>query len=128
MAGVKITADQRDALYDRILDRLSGIEDIFVAAGSDDFATADRLAREYSDELRLVFDDLGWGARAGSGVIELTATPEMLRRLFGRFREAVASERDAQVKARDEARALEERSRLVDQACTSVLDALERES
>jgi hypothetical protein len=123
--AVTNTGEQRDALYDRILDRLSGIEDILVAAGSEDFATADRLAREYSDELRLVYDDLGWGARAGSDVVELSAPTDLLRRLFGRFREAAASEREAQARAWEESHALDQRNRLIDQACSSVLDTLE---
>lgn len=58
---MKITAEQRDALYDEILERLGGIDDIRMAASKGMFEMADRLAREYSDELRLVMDDLGWG-------------------------------------------------------------------
>jgi hypothetical protein len=126
--AVTITAEQRDALYDRILDRLSGIGDVWLAAHSSDFATADRLGREYSDELGLVLDDLGWGDGPGSDVIELTASPDLLRRVFGRFREAAASERDAQAEAWDEARSLQRRNHLIDQACISVLEALERGS
>jgi hypothetical protein len=124
--AVTITAEQRDALYDRVLDRLSGIGDILLAAGSEDFPTADRLAREYSDELMLVCDGLGWGARSGSDVVELNKTsPELLLRVFARLRGSAASEREAQARSWDESRTLEERNRLVDEACTSVLGALE---
>jgi hypothetical protein len=123
-----ITAEQRDALYDRVLDRLSGIGDILLAANSKDFATADRLGREYSDELTLVCDGLGWGGNSESEVIELKTPPELLRRVFGRLRDATASEREAQARSWDESRTLEERNRLVDQACTSVLQTLERAS
>jgi hypothetical protein len=125
--AVTITAAQRDALYDRVLDRLSGIGDILLAAGSEDFPTADRLGREYSDELMLVCDGLGWGARSRSDVVELGDTsPELLLRVFARLRGAAASEREAQARSWDESRTLEERNRLVDQACTTVLRALER--
>jgi hypothetical protein len=124
--AVTITAAQRDALYDRILDRLSGIGDVLLAVSSDDFPTADRLGREYSDELMLVCDGLGWGARSGSAVIELSnARPELLLRVFARLRDDAASEREAQARSWDESRTLEERNRLVDEACTSVLGALE---
>lgn len=58
---VTINSAQRDALYDQILDRLSGIGDIWLAASAKEYETADRLGREYSDELRLVLEDLRWG-------------------------------------------------------------------
>jgi hypothetical protein len=125
MAAVTITAEERDALYDRILDRLSGVGDIVLAATSGDLATADRLGREYSDELTLVCDGLGWGAVSQSEAIELNASPELLRRVFARLHDAAASERDAQARGWDESRMLEERNRLVDQACRGVLRALD---
>jgi hypothetical protein len=74
--GVTISHAQRDAVYDRILDRLSGIEDIWLAASGERYETADRLGREYSDELRLVLDDLGWGDGPGVEAIELTTEPD----------------------------------------------------
>jgi hypothetical protein len=125
--AVTITAGQRDALYDRILDRLSGIGDIELSANSGDFAGAERLGREYSDELRLVCDDLGWGAGPESDVIELTTSSDVLLRVFGRMRDAAASERTAQATSWDENRLLEERNRLVDEACEMVLAALAAE-
>lgn len=123
-----ITARQRDALYDRILDRLSGIGDIFLAADSEDFETADRLGREYSDELLLVCGDLGWGAGPKVEVIELGTSPGVLSRVFGRLRDATASERTVQEHGWEESRALEERNRLVGEACTNVLRELENAS
>jgi hypothetical protein len=53
-----ITAAQRDALYDQILERLSGVGDVWIAVGSEDFEAADRLGREYSDDPRLVLGDI----------------------------------------------------------------------
>ncbi len=93
--AVTITAEQRDALYDRILNRLSGIDDVWMAASSADYDTADRLGREYSDELRLVLDDLGWGDGPGGEAIELTTEVDVLRRVFGRLRDSTAGEREA---------------------------------
>jgi hypothetical protein len=69
-----ITAEQRDALYDHILDRLSGIEDVCTAAKKGDFNTADRLGQEFSDIFQLVLNDLRWGEGAG-GPVELTTPP-----------------------------------------------------
>jgi hypothetical protein len=122
--GVTITAEQRDALYDRILDRLSGIGDVWLAANSQDFATAERLGREYSDELRLVHDDLGWGDGPDSGAVELESSPDVLRRVFARLRDTTATERKAQATGWAESRNLEERNRLVSEACASVLREL----
>jgi hypothetical protein len=122
--GVTITAEQRDALYDRILDRLSGIGDVWLAANSQDFATAERLGREYSDELRLVLDDLGWGDGPDSGPVDLESSPDVLRRVFARLRDTTATERKAQATGWAESRNLEERNRLVSEACANVLREL----
>lgn len=119
----RISAEQRDALYDRILDRLSGIGDVWLAASTERYDTADRLSREYSDELRLVLDDLGWGDGPEGGV-ELKTDPTILRRVFTRLRESSASERAAQATSWAESRVLEERNRLVGETCDRVLAAL----
>jgi hypothetical protein len=76
-----ITAAQRDALYDQILDRLSGIGDIEVAIQARDYEHAERIGREYSDDLRLLLDDLGIGEGDG-GSVELNTPPEVLRRVL----------------------------------------------
>lgn len=122
--AVSITAEQRDALYDRILNRLSGIDDIWLAASSADYDTADRLGREYSDELRLVLDDLGWGDSPAVKELELTTDPVVLRRVFNRLRDSSVSERGAQATSWAESRVLEDRNRLVGEACATVLEAL----
>jgi hypothetical protein len=124
---VTVTSQQRDALYDRILSRLSGIEDIWLAASRGDYETADRLGREYSDELRLVLDDLGWGDGPG-GDLDLKTDPDVLRRVFGRLRDSTVTEREAQATSWAESRVLEDRNRLVGEACDSVLEALDEGS
>lgn len=125
---VVISSEQRDALYDQILVRLSGIEDIWVAASSENYETADRLGREYSDELRLVLDDLGWGNGPElKTMIELTTEPDVLRRVLGRLGEAAAAEREYRQSAWVENRKLEERNRLVGETCRLVLTALDAE-
>jgi hypothetical protein len=122
--AVTITAEQRDALYDRFLDRLSGIEDVWLAASAADYDTAGRLGREYSDELRLVLDDLGWGDGRGNQDIELRTDSDVLRRVFSRLRDSTAGERAAQATSWAEGRALDHRNRLVGEACATVLEAL----
>lgn len=122
-----ITHEQRDALYDQILDRLSGIEDVWLAASTGRHETADRLSREYSDELRLILDDLGWGDGPDVEMIGLKTASDVLRRVFGRLHDTVAEERAHRQVDWIENRELEERNRLVSEACESVLEALRTE-
>jgi hypothetical protein len=122
--SLTITAQQRDALYDRILDRLSGIGDVWLAACAENFDAAERLGREYSDDLRLVLDDLGWGDGAGT-TIELTTPPDVLRRALTRLRDAAVSLDASQQAERAELRASEERNRFVVETCRQVLVGLD---
>jgi hypothetical protein len=123
--SLTITAAQRDALYDQILDRLSGIGDIELAIQAENYAAAERLGREYSDDLRLLLDDLGFGDGNGEPV-ELTAPPEVLRRVLPRLRELANSHTASLEPEWIEAREITERNRLVSEACEAVLAGLQR--
>jgi len=122
--ALTITAEQRDALYDQILDRLSGIGDIELAIQSENYDAAERLGREYSDDLRMLLDDLGFGGGNGEP-IELTAPPEVLRRVLLRMRNLAADYTASQEPEWAEARKLERRNRLVTEACEAVLADLD---
>jgi hypothetical protein len=115
-----ITAAQRDALYDQILDRLSGIGDIELAVQLENYDAAERLGREYSDDLRLLLDDLGFGVGSGQP-IELTAPAEVLRRVLPRLRELAENLNASQEREWTEAGRMRERNRLVSEACQAVL-------
>jgi hypothetical protein len=119
-----ITPEQRDALYDQILDRLSGIGDIELAIQFGHYDDAERLGREYSDDLRLLLDDLGLGHGNGEPV-ELTSPPEVLRRVLPRLRELAESHSAGQEPEWIEASEVKERNRLVSEACDAVLSALD---
>lgn len=122
-----ITAQQRDALYAQILDRLGGIGDVWIVVRAEDFEAADRLGREYSDDLRLVLDDLGWGKGSGE-TVALKTPPDVLRRVFSRLRDAAIGLEDYERQERAEVRDFEERNRLVMEACREVLAGLDRGS
>lgn len=122
--ALTITKEQRDALYDQILDRLSGIGDIELTIQSENYTAAERLSREYSDDLRLLLDDLGFGEGDGEPV-ELTAPPEVLCRVLPRMRELAERYTAGRESERAEARELEERNRLVVDACEAVMGDLE---
>lgn len=115
-----ISAAQRDALYDQIFDRLSGIGDILLAVCMENYDAAKRLGMDFSDDLRLVSEDLGWGEGPG-GEIELSTPPEVLRRALSRLRDAAVSLDASQQAERAEVREAEERNRLVVEACRRVL-------
>jgi hypothetical protein len=119
-----ITAEQRDALYDQILDRLSGIGDIETAIQSQKYDAAERIGREYSDDLRLLLDDLGIGDGQGEPV-ELTAPPEVLQRILPRLREVAMNHTASLESELAEVQAVAERNRLVSEACASVLGDLD---
>lgn len=121
--AITITAAQRDALYGQILDHLSGIGDVWIAVSQEDYETADRLGREYSDELRLVLDDLGWGEGTGED-IELRTAPDVLRRVFKRLLDLIANRREAEMALRIEVRDGERQAKLITEACARVLAAV----
>lgn len=79
-----ITGEQREAIYEFLVEQLSRLTDLPLAIKSEDFDTAKRLAREFSQYFRLL-DDLGWGAD-GRLEVALTMSPEelveALRRLY----------------------------------------------
>ena len=115
-----ISAAQRDALYDLIIDRLSGISDIAKAIQAKKYDHAECIGRDYCDELQLLLDDLGIGERDGKP-ITLNTPPDVLRRILPRLRER-ARRYSASLEAQwREGRQIEERNRLASQACEHVL-------
>jgi hypothetical protein len=121
--SLTITAAQRDALYDQILDRLSGIGDIELAIQMENYGAAERIGREYSDDLRLLLEDLGIGDGNG-GPVALTTPVDVLRRTLPRLRK-LADDHTAGLEPEwILASELKERNRLVSEACESVLAGL----
>lgn len=117
-----LSAEHRDALYDLILIRLSGLGDLWPIIEREDFEEADRLGREFCDVLRLVLDDLGWGDQGD--VVALTLPPDELARIFSRLREhAERAQRGREQELAEEQDVLE-RAQLAVAACDQVLEAL----
>jgi hypothetical protein len=122
--SVTITAAQRDALCDQIFDRLSGIEDIELAVRAGRPETAERLAREYTDDLRLLVNDLGLGV-GDAETIELTSPPRVLRRALIRLRDLAVGHASGLESEFDEIQQIRVRGHLIAEACASVLDRLD---
>lgn len=121
--SVRITAPERDALFDQIYVRLSGIDNLWLAAEEEDWEAADRLARQYIDELRLVLEDLGWGPGSGKAV-DLKTPPDVLRRVLTRMQEQAEAQQEAEEEEREEGRVREEQRQRLMQTCRRVLAEL----
>jgi len=80
-----IDRERRDALYELILDHLSGLGDFWIAIEEKDFAKAERLGIEYGEDLRLM-QDLGWAEEDGRESVDLTMPSHDLMELLGRLR------------------------------------------
>lgn len=121
-----ITAAERDLLYDRNLINLSGIESVWLAAHHRDYAAADRLGRQYSDELLIVLDDLGWGETRGTQPVLLTSPPDLIRRVIESLRGVVEAEDADERREREAMRKAREENQEVRAMCEVVLGQLDQ--
>lgn len=124
---MRITAAERDALYEEIFIRLSGIDYVWVAAEKGDYETAGRLGREFSDNLRLLLDDLGWG-EGGGEPFELKTPADVLRRVLTRLQGIAEHQQAQQEEERAEQRREEEQTQHLMDVCQRVLGELGGES
>lgn len=124
--SIAITADQRDALYDKVLTHLSGIDGLWLAIEREDFETADRLGREFADDLTLVLEDLGWGDQStdGSQAVELATEVDVLRRVLPQLRSRAARHAHTEDEALKKLRKERSRAQLVMDTCDEVLRTL----
>ena len=81
-----IDRERRNALYELVLDHLSGIGDFWIAIEEKDFVKAERLGIEVGEDFRLL-EDIGWEPEHRPANVDLTIPPhdliELLRRLHG---------------------------------------------
>jgi hypothetical protein len=124
-----VTLEERDALHGQVLNHLSGIGDLWSAVQDEDFETAERLGREFADELRLI-EDLGWDCAPAAEVIELTMPPDELHRMFTRLHSDIEDpqgdeERDG-AETEDEVREFRSRAKRVTEVCERMLNIVGR--
>jgi hypothetical protein len=99
-----ITRPQRDAIYQLVLNHLSGIDAVWTSLDQGDVSTASRLGREFAQELRLL-DNLGWSTTIEAETVELTLPAPELTGTFARLHKDAAASIDAYVsRAKDEER------------------------
>jgi hypothetical protein len=121
--NVRISAAERDALYEELQARLSGIDEVWLAVAAEDWAEADKVGREFSDDLRLILDDLGWGA-GGGRPLELGTPPDVLRRVLTRMQRRAEDRRAMEEEERAERRRREARTEQLLETCRRVLGEL----
>jgi hypothetical protein len=86
---VTISRAQRDAVYEMVINHLSGIGDVWLAVHRRDFADAKRLGRKFAEDLRLL-DDLGWSETIDQETVTLTMPPGELTRTLARLHKDAA--------------------------------------
>lgn len=121
---VKITAAEGDALFEQIHARLSGIDEVWAAAATEDWERADEAAQDFADDLRLIVDDLGWGEGRDTD-LELTTPPEVLRRVLTRMQKRGEERREVEEEERGDLTLREERTAQLLRVCRRVLGELE---
>jgi hypothetical protein len=75
-ATTTINREQRDALYEFLIDQLSRLADLPLAIKHEEYPTAKRLGREFGQYFRLL-DDLGWGSDGRAEVALSMPTVEL---------------------------------------------------
>lgn len=118
--SVKISAAERDALFEQIHTRLSGIDEVWSAVEEEDWERAGKVGRDFSDDLRLVVDDLGWD-ESGAEAFELTTAPEVLQRVLTRMQKRGEDRRGLEEEERAELRLREEQTAQLLEVCRRVL-------
>jgi predicted transcriptional regulator len=86
---VTITRAQRDAIYELVVDHLSGIGDVWTAMQDGDFASAKRFGRAFAEDLRLL-EDLGWAESLDRESVTLTMLSDELTRTLARLHRTAA--------------------------------------
>jgi hypothetical protein len=85
-----ISRTQRDAIYELVMNHLTGIGDVWIELQNRNHANARRLGRGFAEDLRLL-DDLGWSETIDSPRVTLTLPPvELVRTIARLHRDAAA--------------------------------------
>jgi hypothetical protein len=84
-----ITRAQRDAIYEMVINHLTGIGDVRLSVQGGDFATAKRLGRDFAQDLRLL-EDLGWAETIDRETVALTVPADELTRTLARLHKDAA--------------------------------------
>jgi hypothetical protein len=121
---VTISGKERDGLYERIVTRLNGIDDVYRAVEAEDWPTAQELGQEFSDLLQFVCADLGWGPRKAES-FRLGSPPGVLSRVARVVRDLARVDGAHFEGEKRIAEAHELQARRLRETCERVLEELE---
>jgi hypothetical protein len=122
--SITITKEERDALYERIVTRLNGIDGVYRAVEEEDWGEAQKLGQEFSDLLRFVCEDLGWGEGAEES-LDLKAPADVLARAAVTLRDLAKDDASHFEGERRGAEEHEGEARNLQQVCERLLGELQ---
>ena len=121
---VTISAEQRDALYERALAELRGFEDLLAAVDARDMEAAYRRGRRFLDALRLIQEELGWGEHPDGSRDLRTIAPRELSKILGRVRDDAIVDYERERPEQEQHRTTWEETALVRDTCDQVVQSL----
>lgn len=121
---ITISKEERDALYERIVVRLSGIDDVHRVVEQEDWGAAQALGQEFSDLLRFVCSDLGWGEGPRSS-LTLSTPADVLARAAAIVRDLAKADADQFESDRRHAEELEREAAYLRETCERLLEEIE---
>lgn len=120
---VTITRAQRDAIYEMVINHLTGIGDVWLGVHRRDFADAKRLGRKFAEDLRLL-EDLGWSETIDHETVTLTMPPDELTRTLARLHKDAAGALGVYVSRPKEDEELAQRDLAASEALGEILSRL----
>jgi hypothetical protein len=127
-ATTTIGPEQRQGIYELIRNHLAGLNDVYLAMEvHDDYATAERLGKEFAEDLRLL-RDIGWGPEDYRREFAITMPAHDLAVLLNRLKgEAEQLLLGAERQAEEQEAQTSHRFQRGYQACGELLAGLARE-
>lgn len=119
---VTIAAEQREAIYSYVHDRLSALGDVWKSIQQEDYATAEREGGEFRQDFQL--DALGWQPQDGRCEFSLTMPVDDLASLLVRLREdaiGAVSESPEERETTEAEERFKARSHLIRETCEGLL-------
>jgi hypothetical protein len=123
MTPPEIDPHQRDVLYMAITARLTGVNDVCIEYQHDNFEAAQQLSGEFSDDLRVLHDDLGWG-ETPSESIQLNAPRDVWERTLSRIQEIAQSDLRRHDERASELEQDRQRIQALEDACGAIAEQL----
>jgi hypothetical protein len=126
---ITIDRDQRGGLYELVRNHLGSIEDFWIALErTRDFAKAEQLGLEFSEDFRLL-QDIGWDEHDERGTFDLTMPvhdlTELLKRLHGEAVKILVGSGSSEAQSRRDDADTDRRFQLGYETCEKVLAELD---